>query len=45
MRRMTKMKFILNEHKKFILREKFILTEAEEILEVESKVFENVKVK
>lgn len=39
------MKFILNEHKKFILKEKFILTEAEEILEVESKVFENVKVK
>jgi hypothetical protein len=31
MRRMTKMKFILNEHKKFILEEKFILKE-EDIL-------------
>jgi hypothetical protein len=31
MRRMTKMKFILNEPKKFILEEKFILKE-EDIL-------------
>jgi hypothetical protein len=33
MRRMTKMKFILNEHKKFILEEKYILKEADQLTE------------